>query len=361
MPLVMMKHPAPPAERRERSDSVITKGRTPIIFHCESNATDTGGFCNNADSQITSSRRNPFRRPPPYRNVPCSSSSSVTINPSVEVKSSLRAKSVPPSSKPPPVPINGGKSNGKPIRPKSIHQEFPATQSSPGSGVNPKRTPSVHFPHSVSLQFDSKLTATEWSDVNGQRELIPVPSPAPAERRKPVLRPSRVDNIQSSDTIRSCSVPRSLAPGRQPRPLSHPAAPQQQSQENLFYPQNPPSSSRLLQPSRSHGHLNHHQHPPPPAPPPRWPPSCLSLSPHSIALRGVVDPTPAPAPSPSSTPSPSGRFLIPGGVGHHISGLAHLPHDALSLRSNPSIRMLEKKLDLYVDIMQSQERFVQVP
>ena len=49
--------------------------------------------------------------------------------------------------------------------------------------------------------------------------------------------------------------------------------------------------------------------------------------------------TPAPVPSPSSTPSPH-------------------PHDIL--RTQHGIRLLEEKLELYVDILTSQERFVQV-
>lgn len=376
MPLVMMKLPEREhLERPGRQDRIVTKGRTPIIFHCESTGNNSDSSTSTSSS-VPSGRRDLLRRPPPYRNVPSSSSSSSTgIAPAPVVAPLVVAPRITPVPTPSSVlsPLRGScqvngsgiskGGTGKPARPKSIHHEFPASS----GGCVAKAPRPISFPYSVSLQFDSLLTGPDNSD--GGAEAIPVPSPAPGDRRRPILRPSRglgsASNQFAPDVpSRSCSVPRSLSAvgGRNPRPLSHPAIPQQQqrqrSQENLRSRNHQPAPMKL-QSSQSHGHLNHHAHPSAPLPPPRWPPSCFSLIGNGPSGSGGgasgAYPTPAPAPSPSSTPSPSGRLLLP-----PVAGLAHLPHDAFPLRTNHGIRMLEKKLDLYIDIMQSQERFVQV-
>lgn len=393
------------------SQSDVIRGRTPIIFNSESgsdsSSSTTQGYPDQRD-------RNPIRRPPPYRTVPLSltlagncANSANHASPARPQPASAkpvhpRARSVPPKSH-----VSGHESGqcSKPVRPKSIHQEFPFTQQ-PRRLAPPTRSSSHHFnqlpqqpqrpaqtrcfplrssvshssfPQSVSLQFDSLLP--EWSESEA-----PVPSPAPTERRG-FVRPSRtshaLDRVFSAP--RSSSVPRSQSSpshsvnslslgNRHQRPLSHPAGPQApnvlwshsshpalelQSQENLLIGLR---HSSLLT-ARSHGHLDHRQHQQPavsscsslgrhhsssassvtlhPAPGPRWPPNCFSNG-----LAQLASATPAPAPSPTSTPSPSSRPL------------AHLPTDAL--RTNHGIRILEKKLDLYVDIIQAQERFVQV-
>ena len=401
MPLLVKHHVARAGDAAHGNPSdVVIRGRTPIIFNSESgsdSSSSTQGYPEQRD-------RNPIRRPPPYRTVPLSltlAGNSVTSNganhvhpETISVKSVQhpRARSVPPKSH------ASGCESGKPVRPKSIHQEFPFTQQ-PRKCAPPTRSSSHYFnqlpqqpqrpaqtrcfplrssvshssfPQSVSLQFDSLLP--EWSEA-------PVPSPAPAERRS-FVRPSRTSDAldRVSSAPRSSSVPRSQSSpshsvnslgNRHQRPLSHPAGPQASnaqwsshsshpalelhSQENLLIGLH---HSSLLT-ARSHGHLNQRQHQQPAVsslgrhhsssassvtlsgPAPRWPPNCF---PNGLAQ--LASATPAPAPSPTSTPSPSSRPL------------AHLPTDAL--RTNHGIRILEKKLDLYVDIMQAQERFVQV-
>lgn len=358
-------------------------------MHFDSDSSTDGPACGLGSQEVKPRRsgRNSFRQPPPYRGVPSSSSStnsSVTASSVGAPKRTsvpFRAKSVPPSDRRPgpaaavttQVSSNGICAGGKPLRPKSIHYEFPAS-SSFGSdrggggqtflarpplphGTSVPIPPSRSFRQSVSLQFDA-LLASEWPSGPANPSDMPVPSPAPVERRVPrsCLRSSRADDrpgppdVTNKCVPRSFSVPRSLA-GRNPRPLSHPAAPQQRSQENLLggrphlVVHHPPPS---LHSSRSYGHLP----PPAPAPPPRWPPNCLPLV-SNVSGKGAVPIIPAPASSPSSTPSPSSRL-------HHLP-LAHLPYDGVPrTHPHPSIRLLQKKLDLYVDIIQSQERFVQV-
>ena len=418
----------------------IIRGRTPIIFHSESGSSDSSssplGYSTSMDnpSQQYQRQRAPFRRPPPYRTVPLPWPAGSAGGPAgSQAARPVRASSVPPQS------VESDGQTVKPVRPKSLHQDFHAVTSlqlprsdflnhhrlqdnHQGASVAdqsghhnslqrqpPKPAPSVvthsvsnstasaaprcyplrpsmsvssALPLSVSLQFDS-LTP-EWSTSE-----LPVPSPAPAERRH-FVRPSRsisqTDNkLVSSDgpMSRSSSVPRDTVRsedsggrhfGRQPRPLSHPSGPNVgssqwafssqpahalRSHESLLSGRHPLSGTTpCLMTTRSHGHLDHpatslnqrhHHHqedhaesltcsPHTGIAPLRWLPNCYS----SFQLGA----TPAPAPSPSSTPSPSSRPL------------AHLPTDAL--RTNNGIRILKNKLDLYVDIIQVQERFVQV-
>lgn len=407
----------------------INRGRTPIIFHSESGS-DSSSSPHGYSDQQPQRQRAAARRPPPYRTVPLPWAAGTCHNDSGTGSGSLagqastvgppqppvRARSVPPkpaltlNNTTTTTTTNNTTTTAKPARPKSLHQDF-AVSCQPAQPVQsiqliqptikqdhhlrlaaqptyqppqhpPPRSyplrPSVSasaFPLSVSLQFD--CLAPDWSSTE-----LPVPSPAPAERRH-FVRSSRnhetENKINNPPIPRSSSVPRAQSPsscvgglaGRQPRPLSHPAGPvgsqwtlnsqpanALRSHESLL---NRPSNSGTssLTSARSHGHLDghqqqqrHHQQQQQQQPadhheafgcgvtaPPRWPPNCFN----GFQLGA----TPAPAPSPSSTPSPSSRPL------------AHLPTDAL--RTNNGIRMLEKKLDLYVDIMQAQERFVQVP
>lgn len=358
----------------------VIRGRTPIIFHSESGSDSSSSphGCWSDKQQIGHHQRQraaSTRRPPPYRTVPLpwpEGSSSGEVKPAAE-PAAVRARSVPPQSD-----ASVSKSHAKPARPKSLQQELLVNSKSVQSLKTPPLAsqpmfPSPHNPHcyplrpsvsasafplSVSLQFD--CLSPEWSTSE-----LPVPSPAPAERRH-FVRPSRAAENQCNPAVptgRSSSVPRAQSPsrgglsGRPARPLSHPAGPvgsqwalalqpanELRSHESLLH-RNPTSSSSSLATSRSHGHLDHHRHrqqhflePFGAGTAPRWPPNCLN----GFQLGA----TPAPAPSPSSTPSPSSRPL------------SHLPNDAL--RTNHGIRMLETKLDLYVDIMHAQERFVQV-
>lgn len=342
-----------------------------------------------------------------------------SVEPGIAKAVHPRARSVPPGSH---NAAAGNESGAKPSRPKSIHHEFPFTHQSRRWAPPPVRSASHQFaqlpqqpqrpaqtrcfplrssvshssfPQSVSLQFDSLVP--EWSDSEA-----PVPSPAPTERRS-FVRPSRTSDAldRGLTSPRSSSVPRSQSSpsrsvnslslgNRHQRPISHPAGPagqlsgahwsahsshsalELQRHESVLIGLRHASTSSVsassLLTARSHGHLNQRQHhhpadvssclslgqhhssssssvtgipPPAPAPPPRWPPNCFPNG-----LGQLASATPAPAPSPTSTPSPSSRPL------------AHLPTDAL--RTNHGIRQLEKKLDLYVDIIQAQERFVQV-
>ena len=359
----------------------IIRGRTPIIFHSESGSDSSSSphGCS-SDTQTSNQQRQraaSSRRPPPYRTVPLPwpEGSSSGDGKSAAHPAPVRARSVPPK---PPISVTAN--TGKPDRPKSLHQDFFVNSNSTQSLKTPPLAsqptyPSPHNPHcyplrpsvsasafplSVSLQFD--CLSPEWSTSD-----VPVPSPAPAERRH-FVRPSRAiqnqpNNNSTAPIPRSSSVPRAQSPsrgalssGRHPRPLSHPAGTvgsqwalssqptaELRSHENL-YSRNTASGLSSLTTSRSHGHLDHRQRhqqflePFGPGANQRWPPNCFN----GFQLGA----TPAPAPSPSSTPSPSSRPL------------SHLPNDAL--RTNHGIRMLETKLDLYVDIMHAQERFVQV-
>ncbi|KAI9557613.1 hypothetical protein GHT06_017441 [Daphnia sinensis] len=360
----------------------IIRGRTPIIFHSESGSDSSCSphGCPSDKQQISHHERQratSSRRPPPYRTVPLpwpAGSSSGDVRPAAAEPAAVRARSVPPQSD-----ASVSNSHAKPARPKSLHQELLVNSKSVQSLKTPPLAsqpmyPSAHnahcyplrpsvsasaFPLSVSLQFD--CLSPEWSTSE-----LPVPSPAPAERRH-FVRPSRPAENQCNPAVptpRSSSVPRAQSPsrgglsgGRPARPLSHPAGPvgsqwalglqpanELRSHESLLN-RNPTSSLSSMATSRSHGHLDHRHHRQPhflepfgAGTAPRWPPNCLN----GFQLGA----TPAPAPSPSSTPSPSSRPL------------SHLPNDAL--RTNHGIRMLETKLDLYVDIMHAQERFVQV-
>lgn len=362
----------------------IIRGRTPIIFHSESGS-DSSSSPHGCSSDTQTShhqrqRATSSRRPPPYRTVPLpwpegswSGEGKSTAHPAAAAP--VRARSVPPQP-----PISVTTNTDKPTRPKSLHQDFLVTSNSTQSLKTPPLAPqptypSPHntrcyplrpsvsasaFPLSVSLQFD--CLSPEWSTTSD----LPVPSPAPAERRH-FVRPSRaIQNQQPNNPTapipRSSSVPRAQSPssrgalssGRHPRPLSHPAGPagsqwtlgsqpanELRSHESLLS-RNTASGLSCLATSRSHGHLDHRQRHQqflePLGSGQRWPLNCFN----GFQLGA----TPAPAPSPSSTPSPSSRPL------------SHLPNDAL--RTNQGIRMLETKLDLYVDIMHAQERFVQV-
>ena len=376
--------------------SEIIRGRTPIIFHCESGSDSSSsphGYSDQQTQQNHQRQRETSRRPPPYRTVPLPWADGLTRSDGQSAPASSAAPSAPVRARSVP-PQPAANSTGKPARPKSLHQDFvvsshsvqplklqpsqrlAAAQPPYQSPQNPAPPPRCYplrssvsasaFPLSVSLQFDS--LATDWSSSE-----VPVPSPAPTERRN-FVRPSRAldsaNKCNPAPIPRSSSVPRAQSPsrggfsGRHPRPLSHPAGPvgsqwalssqpanELRSHESLLSSRQPASGTSSLVPSRSHGHLDHHQyrhhhhnhqqnqdHHDSFGAPPRWPPNCIN----GFQLGA----TPAPAPSPSSTPSPSSRPL------------AHLPNDAL--RTNHGIRLLEKKLDLYVDIMQAQERFVQV-
>lgn len=357
----------------------IIRGRTPIIFHSESGSDSSSSphGCS-SDKQQTSHhqrlRAPSSRRPPPYRTVPLPwpEGSSSGDAKSAEQPAAVRARSVPPQSD-----ASVSNRHAKPARPRSLQQELLVNSKSVQSlktlplnsqpmypsPQNPHCYPlrssvsASAFPLSVSLQFD--CLSPEWSTSE-----LPVPSPAPAERRH-FVRPSRSGQEQCNSSVptpRSSSVPRVQSPSRggvnsrHPRPLSHPAGPavsqwalnsqpanELRSHESLLS-RNSTSSFSSLATSRSHGHLDHrnrHQQILEPfgaGTTPRWPSNCLN----GFQLGA----TPAPAPSPSSTPSPSSRPL------------SHLPNDAL--RTNHGIRMLETKLDLYVDIIHAQERFVQV-
>ena len=419
-------------------DDHIAGGRTPVILHYESGSDSSSSLLDGYSSGQQQQRNQPFRRPPPYRSVPLPWISTVADNgsrrarcqnsnrhPPVSMNSSAsstrdgRAKSVPPqwrtatSSKDDVVNTVSGKGNGcKPQRPKSIHQDLPVTgQLRPmwGNGPSPvtnhrpnyqhhhqqQKPPAAPFPQSVSLQFDM-LMAPDWRGGLGQ---LPVPSPAPAERRSTIRTSERKSAVGSESSLcdqRSSSVPRSQhlqfslpsastsssslasssmtsSSSRPSRPLSHPASsamPTSRSHWALSSSQNLHGSSdsvSALPTARSHGHLNRYQQQQqqqlltPTSQKPLLPLPIPPLRHHWAAGGGVgggggysngwsaiACATPAPAPSPSSTPSPSGRPL------------AHLPNDALLRSSHPGLRLLEKKLDLYADIVHAQERFVQV-
>lgn len=310
------------------------KGRTPVILSSENGEQAACTAPSALNGYIHPPRRDiPSRRPPPYRSVPlprnCRNSRSRPTDEIVAadcasgvVMRSNRARSVPPKS----TSYGDVKSVG---RPKSLHQQqllcVPSAAAPSASCAAISQSSAAFFPHSVSLQFD---TLPEWP----QNHCL-VPSPAPAERRS-CHRSSRTEHSganKCSAPSRSSSLPRPNSPPRtlRNRPLSHPAGSFSSSTldtgcrsslSNLRKSETNPSV-------RSHCLINQL----------RWPgPS------HHALLHGLAGSTPAPAPSPSSTPSPS-RLL------------AHLPSDALC-----GVRTLEKKLELYVDILQSQERFVQV-
>ena len=247
-------------------------------------------------------RNNVSRRPPPYRDVPlCRKSASGSFRDDLTSDHGRipvsNTRYQRAQSVPPRTTCNGNVS--KPNRPKSLHQPF--SYIPPESNVHLTVPPTfphfTAFPQSVSLQFDT------LSDSCHDRH--PVPSPAPAERKHRHLRRANV-GVEPDSKSRSSSVPRthSFPRNTRMRPLSHPTS---------------------LASSLS------------------------SWSSSSLAFQ-MAGATPAPAPSPSSsTPSPS-RPLGPNHAPH--------PHDAL--RTHHGIRLLEKKLELYVDILTSQERFVQV-
>lgn len=172
--------------------------------------------------------------------------------------------------------------------------------------------PMLRFPQSVSLQFDTLPSAL-------------APSPAPADRR----RCANGGGVRGGDQDRgprSASLPRAAGyrAASKERPLSHPAS-------HLY------DANSLSVGSGSRGSLvscgssdsatwwplNRN-----------WrPPSHLNLS---VVCAGGNPP------SPTSTPSPSTRKSFD------------------SLRNANSLRLLQKKLELYVDIIQSQDRFAQV-
>ena len=422
-------------------DDHIVGGRTPVILHYESGSDSSSSLRDGYSSSGQPHRSQPFRRPPPYRSVPlswtvadCSRRARCqdsNRHPPVSMNTQQRdgrAKSVPPQWRT--VSKSEGTSGGdnsikgnccKPPRPKSIHQELPVTgQSRPmwngpspatfnQCGPNrqnqqqqqPKTNLVAPFPQSVSLQFDM-LVAPDW--CGGALGQLPVPSPAPTERRSMIRTSVRtsasgISNSSLSDQ-RSSSVPRSqhieiVSPighpsastsssslasmasssaGRPSRPLSHPASSAMPSSRSHWTLSSSSSqhlhgstgSVSALPTARSHGHLNRHQQPqqhlltppsqkpllPLPLPPQRhqWTTGRVGSGGggYSNGWSGIASATPAPAPSPSSTPSPSGRPL------------AHLPNDALLRSSHPGLRLLEKKLDLYADIVHAQEKFVQV-
>ena len=357
-------------------------GRTPVIFHSES-SDGAASLSRSAVGYVQrSSRQQSFHRdPPPYRSVPlsrdgractasvCRSHSQSSV-PCKATEVPHRTKSTPflATNGGPSVASARGRASARPAQAKSR-----ATVSSAAAVM------SLPFPQSVSLQFDS---LPELSNHDLQ-----VPSPAPAERRTVAMRASRTDgninalssHYSSRDSInsshnghsdnkcpRSSSLPRTAPPSRAPtcgvpsrnRPLSHPASLTSNSQwllsrtspspsQTSLYHQVKQSSSESLsscssglsdaghgssyfhgwsQPVKSGAQSNY-----------RWPPHQLQVH---------LGTTPAPAPSPSSTPSPS-------------RPLAHLPTDGL--RTQNGIRVLEKKLELFVDILLSQDRFAQVP
>lgn len=310
------------------------KGRTPVILSSENSnqAACTGPPALNGYTHPPG-RDTPLRRPPPYRSVPfrvCRNSRSRPTGESVAadcpmppVMRSNRARSVPAQS------TSTCFSDVKPVgRPKSLHQQQLLCGPVAPAPYAPLSLPSVDFfPHSVSLQFDA---LPDWPQNH-----CPVPSPAPTERRS-CHRSTRAEYHganKCTPSSRSSSLPRPNSPPRtmRNRPLSHPAG----SFSSGTLDTSCRSSLNSLRKSetnpsvRSISHCLVNQL--------RWPgPS------HHALLHGLQGSTPAPAPSPSSTPSPS-RLL------------AHLPSDALR-----GVRTLERKLELYVDILQSQERFVQV-
>ena len=297
MPLLLLKNSGSAASLPDELN-----GRKPIILDCESMNGSHRHPAHLAHQTLNGyPRNNVSRRPPPYRDVPLCRKSAFGCLRREEVATDCGR--IPAGNtryqraqSVPPRTTCNGNVN-KPNRPKSLHQPF--SHIHPESNVHLTVPPA--FPHVTafpqSVSLQFDTLSENWHDRH------PVPSPAPAERKH---RPSRrIDVGVEADKSRSSSVPRthSFPRSLRTRPLSHPTS--------LASSLASWSSSLTFQMSGS---------------------------------------TPAPAPSPSSsTPSPS-RPLDSN----------HLPHPHDVLRTHHGLHLLEKKLELYVDILTSQERFVQV-
>lgn len=258
-----------------------------------------------------------------------------------------------------------------------VSKTEPAPPPPPYRRVVPRIAPSAScFPLAVSLQFDCDADDSDFViDSRDHRRAVP-PSPAPCERRRGTLsaaqRLSRTrtdgdicSNLCSSrssapklTSSRSTSLPRALTVAPQPPPPPPPPAPARcRNSRPLSYPAAMATSagSRCSLAASSVSSVNHLN---------GGYGGFGSLSSRSSvnSLRSSSDDddhfsgrhyyhhrqqrlqlplVPAPAPSPSSTPSPSLRSF----------DLARAHHD---------VRALERKLELFVDILMSQDRFVQV-